>query len=237
MRGSTFDRSIWRDVRSPERLHAVGIFAQPTEDAVHRGDPDVRVSQGNHLVSVKSNGRPDDALALEVLHLPWRSWPQYERRVINSGRSYQANPDLRPSKKHHGMADYRRHLAGRLEYAYLTRLPLETDLVGTEGDGSFVYDPWLRDHLHALVDRALLPDLLARCLAPAQGDPIDPAEHERAARLGRLFVALEQERDEALIRPPIINDWVRVSRRTLRIVKRRTYGAVKRRLRGNRLIR
>ena len=83
---------LWRDRRTPEQLQAVGIFAQPTDDAVHRGDPDVKVAQGNHFVSLKSTGQPDPALALEVLHLPWRSWLQYERRVVNTGRSYEANP-------------------------------------------------------------------------------------------------------------------------------------------------
>ena len=197
MRGSGIDRLLWRDLRTAEQLHAVGIYAQPTDDAVHRGDPDVVVSQGNHFVSLKSNGQPDPAFELEVLHLPWRSWRQYERRVVNTGRSYEANPDLRPSKNHHGMADYRRHLAGRLPYAFLVRLPLERDLVGGAADGDFVRDTWLRDQLHGLLDRALLPDLLARCLDASRDEPIDPAEHERDADLGRLFIALERERDEA----------------------------------------
>lgn len=232
MRGSGVDRSLWRDVRTPEQLHEVGIFGQPTDDAVHRGDPDVRVSQGNHRVSLQSNGQPDEAVALEVLHLPWRSWLQYERRVINSGRSYEANPDLRPSKNHHGMADYRRHLAGRLSYAFLVRLPLERDLVGAAADGGFVYDKWLRDHLHALVDRALLPDLVAACLDTSEDEPIDPVEHERAANIGRLFVALERAREEALTPLPIRADWLRVIKRTGRAVKRRTVSFVKRRTTG-----
>jgi len=234
MRGSGIDRSLWRDRRTPEQLHAIGIYAQPTDDAVHRGDPDVVVAQGNHFVSLNSTGQPDDAVALEVLHLPWRSWLQYEQRVINTGRSYEANPDLHPSKNHHGMADYRRQLAGRLLYAFLVRLPMQQDLVGGDANGSFVYDAWLRDHLHALVDRALLPDLLARCLDASNDEPIDPAEHERAATLGRLFVGLERERDDArrladerVAKPPRIRDeWLRVTRRTA--------GAVKRRLRGGR---
>jgi hypothetical protein len=232
MRGSGVDRLLWRDRRTPAQLHAIGIFAQPTADAVHRGDPDVVVAQGNHFVSLMSKGQPDQAFELEVLHLPWRSWLQYERRVINTGRSYEANPDLRPSKNHHGMADYRRHLAGRLRYAFLVRLPLEMDLVGGDTDGAFAYDTWLRDHLHALVDRALLPDLLVRCLDASRDEPIDPGEHERDAILGRLFVALELERDEARRQadqpppkpPRIREDWLRVTRRT--------GGAIKRRLRG-----
>jgi Glycosyl transferase family 2 len=235
LRGSGVDRLLWRDQRTSEQLQAVGIFAQPTADAVHRGDPDVVVAQGNHFVSLNSAGQPDPAFELEVLHLPWRSWSQYERRVINTGRSYEANPTLRPSKNHHGMADYRRHLAGRLRYAFLVRLPLEKDLVSGEHDGPFVYDTWLRDHLHALVDRALLPDLVFAGLDGSHDEPIDPGAHERAADVGRLFVALERERDEArkladarVQRPPRIrDDWLRAIRRTAGAVKRRIRGVVR----------
>jgi hypothetical protein len=228
IRGSGIDRLLWRDRRTPEQLQAVGIFAQPTDDAVHRGDPTVVVAQGNHFVSLKSRGQPDGAVALEVLHLPWRSWQQLERKVVNAGRAYEANPDLRPSPNHHGMADYRRHLAHRLEYAVLARQPLQREL--DAGDGAFIYDPWLRDHLHRLLDQARAPDLLAACLDSSDDAPIDPAEHERGASIGRLFVDLERERDEARMQPLRIRDeWLRVARRTASAIKRRLLGLLRRR--------
>jgi hypothetical protein len=249
VRGSGINRLLWRDVRTNEQLQAIGIYAQPTSDVVHRGDPAVEVSQGNHFASLESRGQPDPALALEVLHLPWRSWLQFEQKVINAGRAYEANPDLRPSKNHHGMADYRRYLAGRLWFAFLLRQPLERDLIGDESDGAFIRDPWLRDHLHQLVDRALISDLVAACLDSSRDEPIDSGEHERAADLGRLLMALERERDEAqkladerdralaerdrskaagpALR--IRDDWVRVGRRTLGAIKRRFRGGIRRR--------
>ena len=230
MRGSGIDRLLWRDHRSQVQLNDVGIFAQPTSDAVHRGDPNVVVAQGNHFVSLESTGQPDPAYALEVLHLPWRSWSQLEQKVVHAGRAYEANPNLKPSKNHHGMADYRRYQAGRLDYAFLLRQPLERDLVAGEADGVFARDTWLRDELHALADRAWIPELLAPCLDASTDEPFDPGEHERDAEIGRLFVALERERDEALRRadgtsaakpPRIRDDWVRVSRRTAGAIKRR----------------
>ena len=237
MRGSGIDRLIWRDHRTQQQLNEVGIYAQPTSDAVHRGDPNVVVAQGNHFVSLESKGQPEAADALEVLHLPWRSWAQLEQKVVHAGRAYEANPDLKPSKNHHGMADYRRHLAGRLLYAFLLRQPLERDLIAGEARGEFVHDPWLRDYLHSLADRARIAELLAPCLDASADEPFDPAEHERDAEIGRMFVALERERDDALRqadgrrveRPPRIrDDWVRVSRRTAGAIKRRVAGAARR---------
>ena len=89
-----------------------------------------------------------------------------------------SRPAMLPSDTN-GSADYRRHLAGRLRYAFLVRLPLEKDLVSGEHNGAFVYDTWLRDHLHALVDRALLPDLVAACLDDSRDEPIEPGQLDR----------------------------------------------------------
>jgi len=107
-RGAGLDRLVWRDERSNEQLQEVGVLAQPTPNAVHVGDPDVVVAQGNHLVSIESAGAPPKELALEVLHLPWRSWHQLRRKVEMAGAGYEAAPDLRPSPNHHGMIDYAR---------------------------------------------------------------------------------------------------------------------------------
>jgi hypothetical protein len=136
------------------------------------------------------------------------------------------------------MADYRRWHAGRLEYVFLARLPTEAELAEGVATGAFVYDPWLRDHLRGLIDRALAPELLARCLDGSDEDPIDAAEHERAATIGRLFVELERERDEALKPPPIRDEWLDVAGRTgdalsrgVAATRRRLVGRARRRIR------
>ena len=247
--GAGFDRLCWRDARTKEQLNAIGIFAHPTANAIHRGDPTVVVAQGNHFVNLESTGTPDPAFALEVIHVPWRSWAQHERRVLNTGRAYDANPDLNPSPNHHMMNDYRRYQAGRLWYLYLLRLPSEAELIAGETDGRFVRDPWLSEYLHSLVDRASRPDLLAACLDAANDDPLDPVEHAKAAAIGALLAEVEGERDEALrasreahrdaerlaaerdkaqrarggVSPPprLVDDWVRLFRRTARAIWRR----------------
>jgi hypothetical protein len=196
-RGSGIDRLIWRDLRTDDELRAVGIHAHPTPNALHRGDPDVVVAQGNHFVSLTSTGQPEPAYALEVLHLPWRSWEQTERKVVNAGRAYADNPDLKPSRNHHGMNDYRRYLGQRLRYHYLLRLPTEAELARGVESGSYVKDTWLRDHLHALGSTAVHPDLLAASLDASHDEVTPDGEHSTAVEVAALFIALEQERDEA----------------------------------------
>lgn len=194
-RGSGIERLTWRDHRKIESLLAIGIHAHPTDNLVHRGDPEVVVAQGNHFVNLKSAGQPEPGLAIETLHLPWRSWAQLQQKVLHAGLSYANNPDLRPSPKHHGMADYRRHLAGRLRPIWSLRHPLPDELQKGETTGEYQHDPWLRDAVLALVDRAVLPDELRKLLA-ADEEPVDPTVHRAASELGRQFVALERERDE-----------------------------------------
>ncbi|GAB3692063.1 glycosyltransferase family 2 protein [Angustibacter aerolatus] len=195
VRGSGFSRLVWRDLRSDEQLQEIGINAQPTPDAVHRGEPDVVVAQGNHFVSIESNGQPDPDVALEVLHVPWRSWQQFEQKVLHAGRAYEASPDLRPSKNHHGMKDYRRALAGRLMPAYMLRQPSPAELLEGAREGWFREDRWLHDHLAGLQAGAHAPDLLAPLLADQDDEPFDASFVEAQAALGRQFMELERERD------------------------------------------
>ena len=190
--GSGVGRLVWRDHRADAQLQEIGIHAQPTPNAVHRGESDVVVAQGNHFVSLVSNGQPPPEFRLEVLHLPWRSWAQLERKVINAGRAYESSPHLRPSKNHHGMADYRRYQDGHLEQAYMARTPLRAELEQGEQAGHYLRDPWLAEHLTSLVSTAHLPGLLKAAVDPEADTPIPDEEHAHGALVGRQW--LEEER-------------------------------------------
>jgi hypothetical protein len=126
--GSGFSRLIYRDNRPIEELQALGLRAHSTPNAVHVGSADIVVSQGNHLASLASLGNAEPDFAIEVLHLPWRSWTQFQHKVENAGRAYDANPDLSPSPNHHGMRDYRRLQDGVLQAFYVSRHPSDTDI-------------------------------------------------------------------------------------------------------------
>jgi glycosyltransferase involved in cell wall biosynthesis len=216
-RGAGIGRLTWRDHRSEEQLVAVGVHAHPTPNAIHVGDAGVQVSQGNHFVSLVSRGQPDPAVAMEVLHLPWRSWCQFSQKVVNSGLAYEASPDLRPSPRHHGMADYRRARAGWLLNAFLLRLPPDTDLAN--GD-AFAEDRWLADRLHNLVNRAVFPDLLSPALDGANDQPFGTVEHSLRAEAGALLLALERERAVDREREKELLDTVERLRRRVRRLRR-----------------
>lgn len=139
-RGSGFDRLVFRDTRPVERLEEIGLLAHSTPDAIHVGDADVTVAQGNHSVSIQSRGTPSQAKSLEVLHLPWRSWAQFSQKVEQAGRAYAANPDKTPSPNHHGLRDYRRLQDGTLLGHYLARHPDASEIEEGSLTGTLVRD-------------------------------------------------------------------------------------------------
>ena len=260
-RGAGVRRLVYRDLRSDETLMAkAGLHAQPTADAIHVGSPDVEVVQGNHFVNLESAGRPAPELELEVLHLPWRSYEQYSRKVEATGLAYEASPDKRPSPRHHGMRDYRRLRAGMLPEFYAFRHPLVTE-VGQDLGPDFAYDPSLVDLLSALDPVA--PAHLAAALAsgPADGE-VSPQDHAAASELAHRVLPVELERVEAVTKLTIENkalaNRAKVAERKLRRSQaarkelearqgqgatsgarsrwspRRLVGALRRRLRGSR---
>ncbi|WP_201517528.1 glycosyltransferase family 2 protein [Gulosibacter hominis] len=123
-----------RDVRTQEQLKLVGLHTHPTHNLIHPGCENIEVAQGNHFSSApEADGLPE-GIAIEVLHVPWRSWQQYRARVTMTGKAYESNPDLKPSPRHHTMRDYRWLKADFLKPFFVARLS-----VGINGDG-FVTD-------------------------------------------------------------------------------------------------
>jgi hypothetical protein len=183
--GTGLQRLRYRDERSTAELRAAGIPFHPTADALHRGNSEVEVAQGNHFVSAP--GWPDSVPvtdSLEVLHLPWRSWRQYEHKVRVSGEAYLANPDLSPSPNHHGMQDFRRWQEGRLEYTYVAKHPLPVEIDALIASGSLVEDTRL-----AMLDTDGVPG--------RQVDELyESAASSALADIGRKFAAVENSASE-----------------------------------------
>lgn len=195
--GSGVGRLLWRDQRSIEELLTVGLFAHPTSDTFHRGRADVTVAQGNHFVRAQESVQVASD-AIEVLHLPWRSYDQLERKVVNTGRSYEANPDLKPSPNHHGMMDYRSYQQGRLPYSYVLRHPTEAEIEAGSLMGTYRLDTSIRDSLTALGERAVQPELLVAVLDPVNEDEFALSEINEMRPLARQFAAIDRERNETV---------------------------------------
>ncbi|WP_344090863.1 glycosyltransferase family 2 protein [Microbacterium deminutum] len=187
--GAALGRLVWRDIRDEESLmSSVALHAHPSANAIHVGRPGVTVQQGNHGVDIPSQGQPEDRFAIEVLHVPWRSYAQYSTKVINTGRAYDANPLLNPSPRHHGMRDYRFWRAGVLEPIYIVRHP------AGEPEAGFSYDSRIVDGLLSVVGRgeALRPQFLTAVLDDTDEGYTDE-EVARAAEVSAIVIPLEVE--------------------------------------------
>ncbi|MDQ0895404.1 glycosyltransferase family 2 protein [Agromyces ramosus] len=187
--GSGLRRLTLRDQRDPETVRTSGIPFHPTPNAVHRGSSEVSVAQGNHRAEVPgwSDSGPRDEI--EVLHLPWRSWRQYEYKVRVSGEAYLSNPTLAPSPRHHGMLDFRRLNEGWLEDAYVAKHPSPAEVAAGLADGSFREDVRLkeleRDDVPGLVTDVLYEPETATALR-AEGRRVRLVELRGEEELGRV---------------------------------------------------
>jgi hypothetical protein len=198
--GAGIERLHWRDERSVVELRAAGLIAPPTPNTVHVGDPSVTVIQGNHRASVANGAPVPEGLALEVLHLPWRSWEQYAHRVEVSGRAYEDNPELTPSPRHHGMTDYRRLQEGVLQAVFSLRFVTDADAAS----GPFTRDDGIAGVLRRAGSAAL----------PAAPDPVVSADELRSLqRLGRSIAGRDARIQD-------LEDAVRVGEETADTLRR-----------------
>lgn len=189
--GGGLNRLVWRDERTAAELHDIGLISHPSGNAIHVGDPEVAVVQGNHLVTIAQGATPPEELGLEVLHFPWRSWTQYSHRVEISGLAYESNPDVSPSPNHHGMRDFRRLKAGTLK-AYWTLRGITNDEAEI---GSFTRDESLSQFLDSLGVTTSSPDLLLSVSEVANLQGAGRGLVERDAAMARLEVEVGQSHE------------------------------------------
>ncbi|GAB3616049.1 hypothetical protein GCM10027416_06060 [Okibacterium endophyticum] len=191
MHGSGMSRLIYRDLRTTEQLNELGLLAHSTHDSVHVGDRHVEVAQGNHYVSIASAGEPEPELSIEVLHLPWRSWDQYRKKVENAGRAYAAS-DMTPSPNHHGIRDYHRLQRGTLFAHYIARHPDDQAIKRGLESGEFAEETVLAQRAAPVADDRV--DAFTESIARADG--LELVAHENALR--QLTTEFEGARHEAL---------------------------------------
>lgn len=161
--GSPISTHVWRDERAEDELAKVGLHAHPTDDCIHRANPNVNVVQGNHGTDLPLTDEVPEAAAIEVLHLPYRAWDRYRHRVEITAEAY-ARSNRTPSPRHHGMRDARWQQQGVLKHVFVARHP--------DGDGpaGFILDRRVAESIDSIVaaERAVCPDQLSASLTPPE---------------------------------------------------------------------
>lgn len=150
----------------PERLTVRDLLSRHDKGGrigakvCHRADPAIKIVQGNHGVRSEVLGKRYPGSPITVLHVPDRSYAQYERKIAIGGASLAANPDLPANFGWHWREDYERLQAGTLREAWQARQLDAAALNRGLADLTLIADTRLREHLANLVPGALRPDLL-----------------------------------------------------------------------------
>lgn len=135
-------------VRQERSLNGLGDPLLPK--VCHRARPDVTVEQGNHKVTGSDLARFEGPSPLVIFHFPLRTYNQFEKKIVNGGRAYRRNTELRPSAGRVWKQLYRLHEQGKLPdyYARQQRSPAAI-AKGLEA-GELVFDERLHLFLKSL---------------------------------------------------------------------------------------
>lgn len=188
--GSVLRTHEWRDERSREELLAVGLHAHPTDDRVHRARADVEVVQGNHDTNLPT-AEPDDVpeeARLEVLHVPYRTWKQYRRRVETTAAAY-ADSGKTPSPRHHGIRDAHWNDIGELEAFFVARHPAVGD---TDEPTGFVRDTRLSTSMAEIETDPRMSDAFATSISEPVRMPNEAALRAQFDKRGPLLAELAE---------------------------------------------
>lgn len=131
---------------------------------MHRADPWVQVSPGNHSAEGPLIGPIAAETALYVQHYPDRGLAHYERKIRNGAAALAGNPRFDPQIGFHWRKDYDRLADGTFEAEYRARHPNPAELEQLIARGEWVLDTRVPDRLRALGPRARRPDLLRKAL-------------------------------------------------------------------------
>ena len=137
-----------REVRS---VNACGRPLPPK--ALHRADPEIEVSQGNHDVALDGVPLPTSPAAIEILHFPVRSYAHFANKIAKGGAAYGRNTDLNVGVGRTWRTLYEQWKAGDLR-AYFDSLVMDEDAAAAGlCEGTLLEDMRLRDALRELAGR------------------------------------------------------------------------------------
>ncbi len=174
---------------------------KPIRKVVHRGDPTVRVSRGNHALIGSSLQPLRGWFPLEVFHFPLRTPEQCAHKALLQGRAFERIARS-PTAYHARM--YEAYREGRIDEYYAAELLPDDVLEEGTASGRIVVDPRLRDALRGLrapagsTQQFALPGE-ARPIAFPVPTLVDDAQYAvEAAVLGEADVVRLQRRLDTL---------------------------------------
>jgi hypothetical protein len=139
------ERLVWRDTAS------ITMLGDPLPPKVcHRADAGIEVQQGNHAVRLAGRTVPAHAAGLLILHVPIRSYAQFENKIRLGGAAYERNTTLAPTvgRTWRAMFDAYRH--GRLRDEYDRLCGDATEFARQRASGRLVEETRLRDFLRRI---------------------------------------------------------------------------------------
>jgi hypothetical protein len=128
----------------------------------HRADTTVRVKSGNHLAAGLRIGPVAPQRPLRIFHFRDRGYRHYMRKVRQMGEAMESNPRLPKTWGFKVREEYQMMQRGELEAVYDLRMQEIQHFINVDYAQR---DYRLRDHLHALVPKAVRPDLLKAALS------------------------------------------------------------------------
>jgi hypothetical protein len=121
---------------------------KPIRKVIHRADPTVRVTRGNHALVGSTLAPLRGWFPIEVFHFPLRTLEQCERKAVLQGTAFERFVDRPPTAYHARM--YEDYKAGRIEDYYDSELVSDDELERGVSEGRLVVDTRLRDALRQL---------------------------------------------------------------------------------------
>ncbi len=192
-------------IRPPRTVGLDGREIEP--NTVHRGNPDVEVSRGNHWAVTPGMETAPPVPVIEVLEYPVRDYEQFQRKVEHQGTAYLSIPNRDPAVGRDHVALYELMQRGGLREHY-DRLARGEDYVRDGlAAGELVEDRRIERFMSALAQGRVErpgrgPEVLAaRRLAEsgfAVGERLE--ESERAlAEIRDDLTALRDRHDETFV--------------------------------------
>jgi hypothetical protein len=140
--GPFHQRMVWRGATS--RTPTGG---QLGPKAAHRGCPDIVVAPGNHEIYEPVLAVAPPLPLIEVLHFPARSYEQFARKTLNTGRGLELLADRASGTGIDQLELLKLYRSGELRNYFDAWALSEAELRRGVGEGRIVHDARLRDYL------------------------------------------------------------------------------------------